>query len=95
MDDEDFIKSQIDDMKSYEMTLLEKSWLEVIIGVTKKKYVREQETGWFPKKKNRRMRTQKIEGILKTTPKIGYHISVLGYWVDPNEINQAALYYSR
>ncbi len=94
IEDEDYIRDQINEINKEELKLLEKQWLELIVGIVKKKYKKEQKRGWFPKKRRLKRRTKRIAGILKTTPRIGYDIEILGYWIDLERIEPTGVYYS-
>jgi proteasome lid subunit RPN8/RPN11 len=94
IEDEDYIRDQLNDIRKRELKLLEKHWLELIVGITKKIYKTEQKMGWFPKKRPSGQRTKKIAGTLKTTPKRGYDLEIMGYWIDQESIEPTEVYYS-
>ncbi|MCK5548728.1 MAG: Mov34/MPN/PAD-1 family protein [Thermoplasmata archaeon] len=95
MVDEEYIRDSIKEINSkVEMKLLDKQWLELIVGIVKKKYKRQQKMGWYPRKRKLRQRTKKIRGTLKTKPRTGYDIEILGYWIDLKKITPTEVYYS-
>jgi proteasome lid subunit RPN8/RPN11 len=94
IDDEDYIRDQISERDEEELKHAKKLWLELIIGIKKKNYTKAHEMGWFPKRRPRHQKTRKVAGVLKTTPKIGYDIEIMGYWIDLEKIYQTDVYYS-
>lgn len=94
MDDEDYIREQIEERDIENLKLIDKSWLELVVGIIKKNYKRGQPTGWFPKKRPYSQRTRKIAGVLKASPKVGYEIEIMGYWIDLERIQPTEVYFS-
>jgi len=94
IDDEDYIRDKMSEGDKEDLKILEKRWLELVVGIMKRNYRRKQTTGWFPKKRPPGQRTRKIAGVLKTTPQVGYDIEIMGYWIDLERIAPTEVYYS-
>lgn len=94
IDDEDYIRDQMTERDKEELKHVKKRWLELIVGIKKLSYKRDQKVGWFPKKRPRTHRVRKIAGILKTAPRRGYDIEIMGYWIDLKSVEQTDVYFS-
>ncbi len=92
--DEDYIRDQLSERDKKELKSAKESWLELIVGIKKKKYKTKQKPGWYPIRQPRSHRTRKIAGVLKTTKSIGYHIEIRGYWIDLETSVPIDVYYS-
>lgn len=94
LDDEDYIRDQMTERVKEELKHVKKRWLELIVGIKKLSYKRDHKMGWFPKKRPRTQRARKIAGVLKTAPKRGYDIEIMGYWIDLKSVEKTDVYYS-
>jgi len=94
LDDEDYIREQMTERDKEELKHVKKRWLELIVGIKKLSYKRDQKMGWFPKKRPRIQRARKIAGVLKPAPKRGYDIEIMGYWIDLKSVEKTDVYFS-
>jgi hypothetical protein len=90
--DKRYIREQIIKPEKRELRLAGNRWLELVIGISKKRYERPHRIGWFPAR--RTTKAGIINGTLKTDPLVGFDIRIRAYWVGMKVIKETPLYYS-
>lgn len=71
-----YIRERVEEIYDNGNSMLNHHWLELVISVKKREYVRPQRTGWtWRRYKN------KLTCIIKTTPYLGYRFVIGGFWI--------------
>lgn len=90
--DRKYIMEQVMSGRRNELRLVGNRWLEVVIGIKKKKYKRVKKTGWYPS--DPLIRIGQVKGILRTEPKVGFEVNIKSWWIGLKSIKTTPLYYS-
>ena len=75
--DIEFIKEELDFIRKSRHFSTQTKWLEILICIKRRRYVRKQKTGWKFSRAGKRIRF-----LLTITPYTAYHIILAAFWID-------------